>query len=54
MICFGAKTDQEVKEKGTFGSHFKINKKNKIKTKQVVPREKQSIRDFFFFSRFSL
>ena len=35
MICFGAKTDQEVKENGTCGSHFKIKKiKNKIKTKQ--------------------
>ena len=29
MICFGAKTDQEVKEDGICGSYFKKNKKIK-------------------------
>ena len=29
MICFGAKTDQEVKENGTYEFHLKKIKKNK-------------------------
>ena len=49
MICFGAKTDQEVKEKVTCGSHFKI-KQNKNKPKQVGrEREKRSVRERFLF-----
>ena len=61
--CFGIKTDQEVKEKGICGSHFK-KKKKKNKTKQTnIKRkadresEKHKDKDFFFiffFSHFSL
>ena len=57
MICFGAKTDQEVKEKVTCGSHLKIKKKTK-QNKQISKnkgkfaervREKQSERKIVFF-----
>ena len=49
MICFRAKTDKEVKEKVTCGSHFKI-KQNKNKPKQVGrEREKRSVRERFLF-----
>ena len=47
MICFGAKTDHEVKEKGTCGSHYKNKKIKKNKTKrfktkkQTVDREQR-------------
>ena len=34
MICFGAKTYQEVKEKGHVGPTFKNKNKNKNKIKQ--------------------
>ena len=61
MICFGAKTDQKVKENGTCGSHFKKTKqKDKKKWAQTeAVREVESKRDFLFFififfSRFSL
>ena len=63
MICFGIKTDQEVKEKGICGSHFKKIKNNKktiqtnIKRKAGRESEKQKDKDFyfiFFFSHFSL
>ena len=64
MICFGAKTDQEVKEKVTCWSHLKIKTKNKqiLKEKRKFAerereREKQSERNIFFiffFSHFSL
>ena len=59
MICFGAKTDQEVKEKVTCGSHFKKIKKNKIKIKiKEADRDGEGssrlfIYLFYFFSRFS-
>ena len=52
MICFGAKTDQEVKEKVTYGSHFKI-KQNINKPKQVGrEREKWSVLERFLFIYF--
>ena len=36
MICFGIKTDQEVKEKGSCGSHLKKQtKKNREKRDKV-------------------
>ena len=65
MICFGAKTDQEVKENVTCGSRFKKNKKNnnKIKIKREGNgergrnRERERENNFiylFFFSHFSL
>ena len=54
MICFGAKTDQEVKEKGTCGSHLKKKKSLQIKR---MPRERERERErwsvrynFYFFS----
>ena len=50
MICFGIKTDQEVKEKGTCGSHLKKTNKNKIEKQ----RDKVFFLVFFFFSHFSL
>ena len=61
MICFRAKTDQEVKEKGTCGSHLKKIKNKKIKQikiKFVSDRDSEA-RDIFFyflffFSHFSL
>ena len=55
MICFGAKTDQEVKEKVTCGSRFlkKIKIKNQKRRKRGE-REKQRERDktifFIYFS----
>ena len=59
MICFGAKTDQEVKEKVTYGSHLKKkqNKTNKYqKRKESLPREreKQSERKIVFYFYFLL
>ena len=61
MICFGAKTDQEVKENGTCGSHFKIKKnkkQNKNKTKQkgngIWPRERNCVREKYFFNFYFL
>ena len=55
MICFGVKTDLEVKEKGTCGSHFKIKKKTNIEKKKKGAereRERGSVRGkiLFYFS----
>ena len=53
MICFGAKTEQEVKEKGTCGSHFKKiknNKNQKSKSKgRRTDREAERKREVFYF-----
>ena len=58
MICLGAKTDQEVKENETCGSHFK-KKKKKTKQKETdrdeTVREREREREFdllllYFFS----
>ena len=53
MICFGIKTDQEVKEKGICGSHFKKNKKKQnkqiSKEMQAVRVRNRKIKIFFLF-----
>ena len=54
MICFGIKTDQEVKEKVTCGSH--TNKFKKIKQNQrklELRGERKKHKDIFFFIFFS-
>ena len=43
MICFGAKTDQEVKEKVTYESH----------KKKIIKREEADVRSKFYFYFFS-
>ena len=55
MICFGAKTDQEVKENVTYVSH----KKNKIKIKIKIKRGRrrtgrESVRERMFLIFFLL
>ena len=56
MICFGIKTDQEVKENVTCGSHTNLKKKNKKKGRDRRSADVHLI--FFiyiiFFSHFSL
>ena len=52
MICFEAKTDQEVKEKVTCGSHLK--KKTNIKREKEVCRERERNIFLFFSSLTSL
>ena len=60
MICFGAKTDQEVKEKVTCGSRFKIIiiKKNKNHKgdgeREQREREKERVIYYFYFFLLSL
>ena len=56
MICFGAKTDQEVKENVTCGSHLK-KKQNKQISKEKGKfaereRERNRVRKRFFFFYF--
>ena len=51
MICFEARTNQEVKEKGTCGSHLK--KKNKTKQKEIdrdetVKESRERVFDLLF------
>ena len=50
MICFGAKTDQKVKENRTYGSHFKKNKNHK--GAEDGKREREFL--FIYFILFSL
>ena len=63
MICFGAETDQELKEKGLVDPTFNKIKKNKNKNIQIsyVVLDRETGRMFyffyiifFFFSHFSL
>ena len=57
MICFGIKTDQEVKENVTYGSHTNKLKKNKNKTNEIVgiaQRERERNREIFFLIFFLL
>ena len=54
MICFGAETDQEVKEKVTYESHFKIKIKNKNKNKIKSKGDGRERTDQFFFFSLSL
>ena len=51
MICFGDKTDQEVKEKGTCGSHLKKikKKKNKEEEEEEADSVRRSEKDIYFF-----
>ena len=52
MICFGIKTDQEVKEKVTCGSHTNKFKNKKIKQNlrwNSEERERNTERYFFYF-----
>ena len=52
MICFGAKTDQEVKEKGICRSHFKkkkIKKEANSDRRGCVRKKKGEIFLFFFY-----
>ena len=50
MICFGIKTDKEVKEKGICGSHLKKKPKlTNIKRKAGRESEKQKDKDFYFY-----
>ena len=61
MICFGAKTDQEVKEKGHVDPTLKLKKQNKKQNKNRRRQERERgagpfsfIFFIFIFSRFSL
>ena len=58
MISFGAKTDQEVKEMGTCGSHFKKLIKNfkkfKIKIKRGIRQRRGREPSNFYFYFFLL
>ena len=52
MICFGVKTDQKVKENGTYGSHLK--KKNLIRRRERGRGEQGRLVLFFYFYFLSL
>ena len=45
MICFGAKKDQEMKENGTCGSHFKLKKNKNKQTIQKADRDGECKRE---------
>ena len=57
MICFGAKTDQEVKENGHVGPTLKKKTKQKQKEREGDVRENgagRSLLNFFYFFLLSL
>ena len=54
MICFGAKTDQKVKQNGAYGSHFKTKQNKRIKKKWAQTAESKRYFFFLFSSLASL